>query len=88
MLSNESQLKRKSLAHETHEASLNNNLITSFTKSQLHVIMKTEPSYTFQQLLGQGQRWRLSSLSPQIRLLALYEISPMGGVSMFLGSHL
>jgi len=43
--------KIKSLAHETHDASITIFYFFFFTslyiKSQLHVIMKTEPSYTF-----------------------------------------
>ena len=31
------------------------------------------------QLLGQGQQWRDVPLSPQLRLPALYGLSPMGG---------
>jgi len=46
--------KIKSLAHETHDASITIILFfffTSYIKSELHVIMKTEPSYTFQHSL-------------------------------------
>ena len=34
-------------------------------------------------LLGQGQWWRLSPLPPQLSLPALYELSSMGGVSVW-----
>lgn len=42
------KLKIKFLAHETHETSIKIILFINYIKSQLHVIMKTEPSYIFQ----------------------------------------
>jgi len=50
------ELKIKSPAHETHDASITIILFFFFpslyVKIQLHVIMKTEPSYTFQKEEG------------------------------------
>ena len=48
-------LKKKSIAHETHEASITIIILFSsfhhLQKSQLYVIMKIEPSYIFQHSL-------------------------------------